>query len=88
MTLQIPYCRGLETAELHLRCVQIQKNCAYEHWQLNDFCVQILGGSYAEDVSRLALRPTQPPVQWVPRGGGPFPGAKRGRSVALTTHPI
>jgi hypothetical protein len=25
-------------------------------------------------VSRLVLRPTQPPVQWVP--GGPFPGGK------------
>jgi hypothetical protein len=30
--------------------------------------------------SRPALRPTQPPVQWVP-------GVKRGRGVTLTTHP-
>jgi hypothetical protein len=37
-------------------------------------------------VSRLALWPTQPPVQWVP--GVLCPGAKRGQSVTLTTHPI
>jgi hypothetical protein len=36
-------------------------------------------------VSTPALRPIQPPVQWVP---GSFPpGVKRGRGVALTTHP-
>jgi hypothetical protein len=37
-------------------------------------------------VSRPALGPTQPPVQWVP--GVLSPGLKRGRGVTLTTHPI
>jgi hypothetical protein len=36
-------------------------------------------------VSRPALGPTQPPVQWVP--GVLSPGLKRGRGVMLTTHP-
>jgi hypothetical protein len=37
-------------------------------------------------VSRLALGPAQPPVQWVPMGtGGPFPGAKE-RSVRDVDH--
>jgi hypothetical protein len=36
-------------------------------------------------VSRSALRPTQPPVQWVPVVLSP--GLKRGRGVTLTTHP-
>jgi hypothetical protein len=36
-------------------------------------------------VSRPALGPTHPPVQW---GGGSFPGAKRRRGVTLTTQPI
>jgi hypothetical protein len=35
--------------------------------------------------SRLALGPTQPPVQWVP--GVLSPGVKRGRGVTLTIHP-
>jgi hypothetical protein len=37
-------------------------------------------------VSRPALGPIQPPVQWVP--GVLSPGRKRGRGVTLTTHPI
>jgi hypothetical protein len=36
-------------------------------------------------VSRPALGPTQPPVQWVP--GVLSPGVKRGRGVKMTTHP-
>jgi hypothetical protein len=36
-------------------------------------------------VSRPALGPTQPPVQWVP--GVLSPGVKRGSGVMLTTHP-
>jgi hypothetical protein len=36
-------------------------------------------------VSRPALGPTQPPVQWVQ--GVLSPGVKRGRGVMLTTHP-
>jgi hypothetical protein len=36
-------------------------------------------------VSRPALGPTQPPVQWVP--GVLSPGVKRGRGVTLTTYP-
>jgi hypothetical protein len=35
--------------------------------------------------SRLALGPTQPPIQWVP--GVLYPGVKCGRGVMLTTHP-
>jgi len=36
-------------------------------------------------MSRPALGPTQPPVQWVPRVLSP--GLKRGRGVTLITHP-
>ena len=36
-------------------------------------------------LSRLALGPTQPPVQWVP---GSFPGVKSSRGMALTPQPL
>jgi hypothetical protein len=37
-------------------------------------------------VPRPALRPTQPPIQWVP--GVISPGVERGRGVTLNTHSI
>jgi hypothetical protein len=36
-------------------------------------------------VYRLAVGPTQPPIEWVPVAL--FPGLKRGRGVTLTIHP-
>ena len=36
-------------------------------------------------LSRPALGPTQPPVQWIPRS---FPEVKSGRGVTLTPHPL
>jgi hypothetical protein len=36
-------------------------------------------------LSRPALGPTKPPVQWVP---GLSPGVKSGRDVTLTPHPL
>jgi hypothetical protein len=39
----------------------------------------------AATVTRPAVGPTQPPIQWVLRVL--FPGLKRGRGVTLTTHP-
>jgi hypothetical protein len=37
-------------------------------------------------VSKPALGPTQPPIQWVP--GALSPGVKLGRGVMLTTQPL
>jgi hypothetical protein len=41
---------------------------------------------FSSAASRPALRPTQPPIQWVP--GVLSPGVNRGRGVMLTTHPL
>jgi hypothetical protein len=57
---------------------------------LDDRAIGVRSPAGAKDfplssVSRPALGPTQPPVQWVP--GVLSPGVKRGRGVMLTTHP-
>jgi hypothetical protein len=56
---------------------------------LDDWAIGVRSPAEAKDfpltsVSRPALRPAQPPVQWVP--GILSPGVKRGRGVTLTTH--
>jgi hypothetical protein len=57
---------------------------------LDDRAIGVRSPAEAKDfplasVSRPALGPTQPPVQWIPVVLSP--GAKRGRGVMLTTHP-
>jgi hypothetical protein len=57
---------------------------------LDDRVIEVRSPAGAMDfssflVSRPALGPTQPPVQWVP--GVLSPGVKSGRGVTLTTHP-
>jgi hypothetical protein len=57
---------------------------------LDDRAIGVRSPAEAKDifplsVSRPALGPTQPAVQWVL--GVLSPGVKRGRSVTLTTHP-
>jgi hypothetical protein len=48
------------------------------------FCVLFIYIFPLSSVSRPALGPTQPPVQWVP--GVLSTGVKRGRGVTLTIH--
>jgi hypothetical protein len=57
---------------------------------LDDRAIGVRSPAGAKDfsiasLSRPALGPTQPPVQWVP--GVLSPGLKRGLGVTLTTHP-
>jgi hypothetical protein len=57
---------------------------------LDDRAIEVRSPAKAKDfssssVSRPALGPTQPPVQWVPRVLSL--GLKCGRGVTLTTHP-
>jgi hypothetical protein len=57
---------------------------------LDDWAIGVRSPTGTKDfpvtsVSRPALGPTQPPVQWIPVILSP--GAKRGRGVTLTTHP-
>jgi hypothetical protein len=57
---------------------------------LEDRAIDVRSPAESRDLSRAsasipALRPTQPPLQWVP--GVISPGLKRGRGVELTTYP-
>jgi hypothetical protein len=52
---------------------------------LNDPGIESRCGRYFPHLSRPDLRPTQPPVQWVP---GLSQGIKSGRGVTLTPHPL
>jgi hypothetical protein len=57
-------------------------------YELDDRAIEVRSlaeekGFSLASVSRPALGPTQPPVQWVP--GVLSPGQKRGRVVTLTT---
>jgi hypothetical protein len=57
---------------------------------MNDRAIEVRSLAEAREfslssVSKPALGPTQPPVQWVPVVLSP--GVKRGRGVTLTTHP-
>jgi hypothetical protein len=57
---------------------------------LGDRTIEVRSPVEAKDfplasVSRPALGPTQPPVQWIPAVLSP--GVKRGRDVTQTTHP-
>jgi hypothetical protein len=51
---------------------------------LDDLPIEVRSPAEAS-VSRPALAPTQPPVQWVPAILSP--GVKCGRGVTLTSHP-
>jgi hypothetical protein len=64
--------------------------CIVSDYGLDDRAIGVRSPAGAEDfplasVSRPALGPTQPPVQWAPVVISP--GVKRGRGVMLTTHP-
>jgi hypothetical protein len=52
---------------------------------LDDRAIEVRSQAEAKGLSRPALGPIQPPVQWVP--GVVSPVLKRGRGVTLTTHP-
>ena len=51
---------------------------------LDDPGIESRWGRDFPHLSKLALRPTRPPVQWAP---GLSPGVKSGRGVTLTSHP-
>ena len=52
---------------------------------LNDLGIEFHWGRDFPHLSRPALGPTQPPLQWVPRLSW---GVKSGRGMTLTPHPL
>jgi hypothetical protein len=71
--------------------VRVSSVSIVSEYGLDDLAIGVRSPAGALDffplasVSRPALGPTQPPVQWLPRFLSPW--VKRGLSVMLTTHP-
>jgi hypothetical protein len=81
---------GPSLQSFHPRGSRVSSGSIVSDYGLDDRAIGVRSPAGARifplaSVSRPALGPTQPPVQWVPRVLSP--GVKRGRGVALTTHP-
>jgi hypothetical protein len=76
---------------LHRPMSRVSSGSIVSDYGLDDRAIGVRYPGGAKDffpiasVSRLALEPTQPPVQWIPEVLSP--GLKGGRGVTLTTHP-
>jgi hypothetical protein len=70
---------------IKFRCESGSSVSIVSGYRLDDRAIEVRFPAEEKGFSRQTLRPTQPPVQWVP--GVLSPGIKRGLGVTLTTHP-